>query len=223
MPDATAERLRACVDEFGGDLRAGHYTFDYKVLADQEGHIADVKAKGVPHADLAACTRLALGAMTVPEDLLKVRRVSGPLAQANGQTMPERGPIGEVVIVTVTTVTIVFVDLLIEAGVATMLFAITLEIAGDVAESLRSKEERQQPCPPCKTVRGKIVPVGTIGYRPLDTPPPGKAQHGVVGPHHNIYKANQNPKICQCFWQSIGAVPSTGLPPGAIPIEPFVN
>lgn len=81
----------------------------------------------------------------------------------------------------------------------------------------------QQPCPPCKTVSGKVVPAGTTGYRPLDTPPPGRTQHGIVGPHYNIYKANQNPKNCQCFWQSIGAVPPTGLPPGAIPIEPFVN
>jgi hypothetical protein len=80
-----------------------------------------------------------------------------------------------------------------------------------------------QPCQPCKTVSGKVVPAGTIAYRPMDTPPPGKAQHGITGPHYNIYKANQNPKNCQCFWQSVGAVPPTALPVGAIPIEPFAN
>ena len=74
-------------------------------------------------------------------------------------------------------------------------------------------------CPPCKTVSGKIVPTGTIGYRPMDTPT--KPEHGIVGPHFNIYRANQNPKSCQCFWQSKGAVPPSGLPAGAIPIEPF--
>ena len=82
-------------------------------------------------------------------------------------------------------------------------------------------------CPPCKTVSGKIVPVGTVAYRPLDTPPPGKIEHGISGPHFNIYKANQAPKSspqpCKCFWQPIGAVPPSGLPPGAIPIEPFAN
>jgi hypothetical protein len=31
----------------------------------------------------------------------------------------------------------------------------------------------------------------------------------------------RNPNNCQCFWQSIGAVPSSNLPQGAIPIEPF--
>jgi DNA-binding LacI/PurR family transcriptional regulator len=46
---------------------------------------------------------------------------------------------------------------------------------------------------------------------------------GIVGPHFNIYKANQNPNNCQCFWQSVGAVPPSGLPAGAILIEPFAN
>ncbi len=84
-----------------------------------------------------------------------------------------------------------------------------------------------QKCPPCKTTSGKIVPVGTIGYRPLDTPPPGKIEHGIAGPHYNIYKANQAPKNspapCKCFWQPVGAVTPAALPPNAMPIEPFAN
>jgi RHS repeat-associated protein len=89
------------------------------------------------------------------------------------------------------------------------------------------KECFDEKCPPCKTVSGKTVPVGTIAYRPLDTPPPGKIEHGIAGPHFNIYKAHQAPKNspmpCKCFWQPVGAVPPAGLPPGAIPIEPFAN
>ncbi len=75
------------------------------------------------------------------------------------------------------------------------------------------------PCPPCRTVSGKLVPGGTIAYRPPDTP--NTPQHGITGSHYNLYRANQNPNNCQCFWQSIGAVPSSKLPQGAIPIEPF--
>ncbi|WP_342763989.1 hypothetical protein [Polyangium sorediatum] len=148
VPDATAERLRACADEFGGDLDRGSYTFDYKVLVDEEGRVVDVASKGVPHADLAGCTRIALRGMTVPEDLLRLRklRLSESPAPANGQTMPERGLVGEVVIVTVTTVTIVFVDILIEAGVATMVFAVTMEIAKDVAEALRKRPKWENEC-----------------------------------------------------------------------------
>jgi RHS repeat-associated protein len=74
-------------------------------------------------------------------------------------------------------------------------------------------------CPQCRTVSGKVVPVGTIGYRPLETP--SKPQHGIVGPHHNIYVAQQNPNNCQCFWHPQGAVSPADLPSGAIPIEPF--
>jgi RHS repeat-associated protein len=86
---------------------------------------------------------------------------------------------------------------------------------------------KDEPCPPCKTVSGRIVPVGTIGYRRMDTPPPGKVEHGIEGPHFNIYKANQaprnSPKPCKCFWQSQGAVAPAALPAGAIPIEVFAD
>jgi hypothetical protein len=56
----------------------------------------------------------------------------------------------------------------------------------------------------------------------MDTPPPGKIEHGISGPHDNLYKANQNPSNCQCFWQPIGAVPP---PPQLdwIPIHVFAN
>jgi hypothetical protein len=82
-------------------------------------------------------------------------------------------------------------------------------------------------CPPCRTVSGRIVPVGTIAFRPLDSPPGGKVEHGIVGPHFNIYKANQaprnSPQSCKCFWQPMGAVTPSALSAGAIPIEPFAN
>jgi RHS repeat-associated protein len=87
--------------------------------------------------------------------------------------------------------------------------------------------QEEEACPPCKTVSGKIVPVGTIAYRPLDTPKPGRIEHGIDGPHYNIYKANQaprdSPQPCKCFWQPQGAVTPGALPPGAMPIEPFAN
>ncbi|MBT0962731.1 RHS repeat-associated core domain-containing protein [Denitromonas iodatirespirans] len=79
-------------------------------------------------------------------------------------------------------------------------------------------------CPPCRTVSGRIVPVGTIAYRPLDVIPDDVMQHGVYGSHHNIFVAKQNPNNCQCFWQKQKYVLKPGeLPPKAIPIEPFVN
>ena len=90
--------------------------------------------------------------------------------------------------------------------------------SGDDSSSEGCPPSSQQ-CPPCETVSGKIVPLGKISYRPLDTP--DKPEHGIDGPHYNIYKANQNPKNCRCFWQSIGAVAPSDLPADAMPIEPF--
>jgi RHS repeat-associated protein len=92
--------------------------------------------------------------------------------------------------------------------------------SGSKTETQEQSKEKK-PCPPCKTVSGKIVPIGTVGYRPMDTP--SKPQHGISGSHYNLLKANQNPNNCQCFWQPIGAVRPVDLPAGAMPVEPFAN
>jgi RHS repeat-associated protein len=80
---------------------------------------------------------------------------------------------------------------------------------------------RDKSCPPCKLVDGTTVAVGTIGYR-YDKLPPTTIQHGIAGDHLNLYKANQNPNNCQCFWQPSGTV-SPPPQPGWIPIQPFTN
>ena len=103
-----------------------------------------------------------------------------------------------------------------------------LSTSGD-SEQSRAKTgkltecEGSKPCSPCKTISGKTVPRGTVGYR-HDLVPLGKPHHPYTGDHYNLYKANQNPNNCQCFWKETGAADaSNGLPPptGSIPIEPF--
>jgi RHS repeat-associated protein len=97
--------------------------------------------------------------------------------------------------------------------------------AGSQAGNSTQTDCPDKKCPPCKTISGLVVPIGTIAYRPLDTP--SRPQHGISGSHYNLYIANQapqgTPKPCRCFWQPVGAVPADGLPSGAIPIEPFAN
>ena len=92
---------------------------------------------------------------------------------------------------------------------------------GDAARKVVDACSGRDDDKPCRTISGKVVPVGTIAYRPLDTP--SQPQHGIVGPHYNLYRANKNPNNARCFWQSIGAVSPGNLPRGAIPIEPFAN
>ncbi|MDI1433942.1 hypothetical protein [Polyangium sorediatum] len=139
VPDATAERLRECVDEFGGDLRGGYYTFDYTVKVDEEGRVVDVESKGVPHADLAGCTRIALHVMTIPEDLFRLRklRLSESPAPANGQTPAERGLVGNPGVL--VAVAIALADLIIEAGPVVIVIAASLELSKDIAETVGKK------------------------------------------------------------------------------------
>ena len=104
----------------------------------------------------------------------------------------------------------------------------TMMMSGDTDQSQSDASSEDcplnKPCPPCKTTSGRIVPVGTIGYRPLDIIPDDEMQHGVYGSHHNIFVANQNPNNCQCFWQKQKYVLKPNqLTPNMIPVEPFVN
>ena len=77
-------------------------------------------------------------------------------------------------------------------------------------------------CPPCKTVSGRIVPIGTIGYR-LDMVPPSKPHYPFEGSHYHIFEAHQSPyPQCRCFWHEIKIIDELiGAPLGAIPVEYF--
>ena len=79
-------------------------------------------------------------------------------------------------------------------------------------------------CPPCKTISGKIVQVGTTGYR-LDMVPPSKPHYPFEGSHYHFYKANQNTDSCRCFWSKAGmADASNGLPSSDyIMVEDFMQ
>ncbi|MDC0742101.1 hypothetical protein [Polyangium mundeleinium] len=141
VPVATAERLRECVDEFGGDLSGGYYTFDVAVKVDEDGRVIDVASKGVAHADLTGCMRLALRGMTIPEDLLRMRklRLSASPAPANGQTPAERGLVGNPALVVVA---IALADLIIEAAPIVVVIAASVEIGkSEIAEAGRRKKE----------------------------------------------------------------------------------
>lgn len=104
--------------------------------------------------------------------------------------------------------------------------ALTASISGSTSQTSAETEAKSCPknCPTCKTVSGRVVPPGTLGYRPLDVIPDDQMQHGVYGSHHNMFVANQNPNNCQCFWQKQNYVlKPEQLPATAVPVEPFVN
>ncbi|MDC3960029.1 hypothetical protein [Polyangium jinanense] len=141
VPDATAERLRACVDEFGGDLPRGEFTFDVALTVDEDGQVVDVKSKGVPHEELAICMRIALRGMTVPEELVRLRELRLPASPAstNGQAAAERGLVGHPGVL--VAVGIALADLVIEAGPAIIIvIAASVEIGkSEIAEAARKR------------------------------------------------------------------------------------
>jgi RHS repeat-associated protein len=108
----------------------------------------------------------------------------------------------------------------------TALVTLALVLSGDTRKSSINKLKKceNDGCPPCKTISGRIVAIGTIGYRPLDIIPDNVKQHGVYGSHHNIFVANQNPKNCMCFWKKQKYVlKPEQITPDMIPVEPFVR
>jgi hypothetical protein len=103
------------------------------------------------------------------------------------------------------------------------------DAAGDVADSIfeACTDDGSDDCPPCRTVSGRTIPVGTKGYRPLDEIPDDQMQHGVYGAHHNIFTANQAPKNsaqpCRCFWKKEKYVLKPHeLTDDMVPVEPFI-
>jgi RHS repeat-associated protein len=68
-------------------------------------------------------------------------------------------------------------------------------------------------CAPC------IPPAGTIAYR-LDVVPPSRVHKPYPGTHWHLYRMNQNPNNCQCFWQDLDQDGDGPTPPGTVPITP---
>ncbi|MRG93879.1 hypothetical protein [Polyangium spumosum] len=139
LPAATAERLRACVDELGGELGGGYYTFDATVKVDEEGRVVEVEGRGVPHPELAICMRIALRGMTVSEELLGKLRVSASPAPANGQTAAERALVGNAA--AFVLVVVALAEIVIDAAPVAVAIAAAVEATGEIAEVARKPKQ----------------------------------------------------------------------------------
>ena len=74
-------------------------------------------------------------------------------------------------------------------------------------------------CPPCRTVTGQVVPVGTPGHR---YNPSSRGHYPYnTGDHVHLYEARQNPNNCQCFWHNLSR--ETDPPPAPNSIDIFRN
>jgi hypothetical protein len=89
------------------------------------------------------------------------------------------------------------------------------------AASTTTSSETNQCTSGCTLLDGTQIPVGTVSFR-LDTVPPSKPHFPFEGSHVHLFRANQNPKNCQCFWKEFNVV-APPPPADAIPIQPFLN
>jgi len=128
VPNATASRLRECIDELSGELRGGFYGYEYLVRVDEEGRVLDVETN-VRDSDMAGCTRIALRAMTVPDVVFKLRPASA-LARGDEPAAAGRAFVGNMALAAAAAVALA--ELIIQAGGITVVFAISVEIVKDV-------------------------------------------------------------------------------------------
>ncbi len=136
FPRITAERLGGCVADYAQQLDGQHYRVVGNVQANDERRVLDVAITGLPVTapDLAACARSVLRDMSVPTWPMRVRSEE-TVTKTNTSSLPPRDALGTPAIV-VLGVTIVFTDLVIEAGGITIIFALSMDLANTIAKDL---------------------------------------------------------------------------------------
>lgn len=127
IPDITAERLQGCVEEFGGQLTAESNRVLATVQVDPEGRTQGVTVAGVPESDFAACVRVALQDMAVPDLALRRRQ------ETAGQTAPMGNELANPVIL--WEVGVMLAELLAAHGGKTVLYTVSVEVLSVVAVS----------------------------------------------------------------------------------------
>ncbi|HRI70839.1 MAG TPA: hypothetical protein PK156_41685 [Polyangium sp.] len=174
LPRITAERLQGCVNDFREQLPDGSWAFSPEVLVYPNGRIARVNAGGVPETapDLAACTRDALGDMAIPSGVFNMRRKQS-FASTTTQTSEQRSLMGNPALVVIVVVGLG--EIAIEAGAATILFAVTVKVVDkavdDVEEALKRRPPITDDDQECVdgyercTNSGGGMSIGTIGTR----------------------------------------------------------
>jgi hypothetical protein len=139
FPTITAERLQECFAIHGGQLPPGRYNFNPIVELNRDGVKQSVKTPDMPDTapDFAACTRIALGDMSIPDGVLPLRRTE--TTATNEVTPAQRLYLGNPAVAVIVVVGLS--EIVLEAGAYTVLFAVTVKVVekakDDVLEALK--------------------------------------------------------------------------------------
>ncbi len=144
IPPITADRLQECVKDYGNQLEGGSWAFSPTLQVNQDGYVVDVKAGEIPNTapDFAACTRSAIGDMAIPSWIFRMRPTESATS-TNEPTRAQRSLMGNPAVVVIVVVEVVYTEIVIEAGIGTILFATTVQLVDDVAEA--AKKWRPKP------------------------------------------------------------------------------
>jgi len=165
IPAMTVERLQECATVYADQLDVDGSEFRYQININENGQKVNVTSAGIPAiaGNFAACTRIVLQDMAIPNWVLNMRR-SPQLGISTGNTLPTPALLGSA---TAVETVVDFGRLVVRAGGTTILLTITigLAISGamDIAEALDELER-------CKKVKERClarssVPAGLLGPR----------------------------------------------------------
>jgi hypothetical protein len=127
LPRITVSRLQNCVSIYGGQLPPGRHHFNPIVKVDQDGMRRGVETPDMPGSapDFAACTRIALGEMTVPSSVFNMGTTQSA-ASTNAVTPAQRLYVGNPAVAVIVVVGLS--EIVLEAGAYTILFAVTVKV-----------------------------------------------------------------------------------------------
>jgi hypothetical protein len=127
--------LGECVTQYGGQLEPQEHRLRPTVRVDREGVTWGVTADDIPASadDFAACTRMALNDMAIPDWITKLPPMEAT-AGTNEATGAQRLYMGSPAAVVVVVVGLS--ELVLEAGAYTFLFAVTVKVVEKAAEDV---------------------------------------------------------------------------------------
>ncbi len=145
VPQITAERLQACVKEYGHQLDGGSWAFSPKLQVDRDGYVVDAYAGEVPKTapDLAACTRDTMRSMAIPGWPFNLPQLQS-VASNNEATVVQRSQLGSPAVVVVVVVEVALAELVLEAGAFTVVFAATVQIVDKVGKDIAEAARRRR-------------------------------------------------------------------------------
>ena len=153
VPRTTAVRLQECLETYQDEISSSYSAIRYRVNVDKHGRVVDVATNDIPKSapDFAACTRVSLRDMNVPDRALR-RGPGQSVGSTNNQTPAARGAMGDVL---VSGAEVVLEELAVTAGGITMLFTISIVLAvsgvSDIVEAIDEDLENKRYCDEMRT------------------------------------------------------------------------